>query len=67
MTPELKAKELVEKFTYYNHEEFAVPFATECVNEIITALEKLNPDYLKNTYWHPIDYWQSVRQEINNL
>ncbi len=74
-----RAKELVEKFKDYAYVEWhggedemtneiaAKECALICVDEIISALKKNNPEYLKNTYWHPIDFYKQVIEEINKL
>lgn len=36
-------------------------------NEVIDALKSSNPNYFKKTYWHPIDYWDQVKEEIERL
>jgi len=64
-TPEEKAKELVDKFT-----EYPILFcdAKDCakivVDEAIDILRVLpyGMEYLSN-----IDYWEEVKQEIENL
>ena len=66
MTPKEKANELVEKYIslmdYYFRQD-AKQFAIVAVNEIINAVD-----------WHEfetpnteLDYWQQVKQEIENL
>lgn len=69
---ELKeAKELIEKFlplTYHGaHIEQAKAAAIICVDKIIEVMKRQNPNYKKNTYWHPIDYWQLVKQAIQSM
>ena len=63
-----KAKELVEKFTdienkyleYTDHIQ-AKQCALVCVDEIISACE------FNNVETHNTDWWNKVKQEINNL
>lgn len=38
-----------------------------CVDEVITALTRQNPNYKRYTCWHPIDYLEQVKEAINNL
>jgi len=75
MTPKEKAIELVDKFCEYSHTEF-IPYkggyqkdsqiknAKQCaliqVDGILMAIQDLPID---NTIW---DYWQQVKQEIEN-
>ncbi len=42
MNPSEKAKELIDKFTEFNHEEFAQPHALIHVDEIIALLNGMN-------------------------
>ena len=73
MTPEKKAKELVDKYKFYlgNEEENikeAKDLSLITVDEIINA----NPSYddYGGDGWKIIDntgYWKEVKQEINNL
>jgi hypothetical protein len=45
--------------------------AKKCVSilcdEVIGALKKVAPDYEDKTYWHSIDYWEQVKQEIEKI
>ena len=75
MTPEEKAKELVKKFekgifsigysTY--SEQRAKQCAIICCDEVSNALIKCSPDYAEKTLWHPIDYWEQVKEKIKSL
>jgi len=38
-----------------------------CVYEIIEAIKEITPEKTENTILHPIDYWEQVIVEINNL
>jgi hypothetical protein len=61
MTPKEKAKELFDKYTKfqngYGYEYKAKQCALIAVDELIL--------YAHNNYYH--NYWQEVKQEINNL
>lgn len=70
MTPKEKAEKMVEKFYFLfpiDGKSLAKRCAELCCNEIIHALKKNNPEYLSNTYWHPIDYWENVKSEIEGV
>ena len=69
MTPKEKAKELIEKFTYFGDpadytdpREIAIYHALIAVDEIIKDREKLFEHY-----WIDLKYWQEVKQEIEKL
>lgn len=78
MTPEEKAKELVESFkqhSYYDahdlttrsqrersNRDSAIECALICVNEIIKAVNFPSPEME-----HQKNHWQSVKEEINRL
>jgi hypothetical protein len=70
MTAKEKAANLVEKF-YFLFPTDGKSLAKRCAelscNEVIHALKKNNPEYLNNTYWHPIDYWENVKAEIEGV
>jgi hypothetical protein len=65
MTPKEKAIELVEKMTFSCHECDTQWKAKQCaliaVDEILFAIQDLE---CENVNW---DYWQEVKQEIENL
>jgi hypothetical protein len=70
MTPKEKAKELYDKFnnpdtTHYPYVHNAQQCALIAVDEIIDS----EPQYeWSNDYWkNPNDFWQEVKQEIENL
>jgi len=70
MTPKEKAEELFEKFnnpdtTHYPYVHNAQQCALIAVDEIIDS----EPQYeWSNDYWkNPNDFWQEVKQEIENL
>lgn len=78
MTPKEKALSLCQKFgwlstkweqTGYNSLELenAKQCALIAVDEIIESMNCKNKDYLEKTYWHPIDYWEQVKKEIENI
>ena len=68
MTPKEKAKELVNKFLQYTPVEFEYEYAKQCaliaVDEVMYSLSVMpyGMEYLSK-----IDYWEEVKQEINNL
>jgi hypothetical protein len=78
MTAQEKAKELVEKMndkiisfenimiTGYGY-QLSKQCALMAVEEILKCMEGKNPDYLLSTYWHPIDHWKQVKEEIEKL
>ena len=70
MTPKEKAQELFDKFnkpdtTHYPYVHNAQQCALIAVDEIIDS----EPQYeWSNDYWkNPNDFWQEVKQEIENL
>ena len=69
MTPKEKAKELVEAMAFScrecDYESKAKQCALIAVDEIIDS----EPQYeWSNDYWkNPNDFWQEVKQEIENL
>ena len=73
MTTKTKAKQLVEKMYSYQWREDSKEWrnAKHCAillcDETIKALKKANPGYLQTTYWHPIDFWKGVKEEIKIL
>jgi len=68
-----KAKELVLKYEKYLFDKFTtdedwvkcVECALIAVNEVILANPHSNP--LNTDVYSTMDYWQEVKQEINNL
>lgn len=68
MTPKEKAEELIDKFMIHSSGNSNDNTAKQCVlvaaNEIIRILNDLNTIY----YVSPaIEYWEEVKQELNNL
>jgi hypothetical protein len=69
MTPELKAKELFDKYfielNEHNecYEEAAIQCALIAVNEILN----LNVFEYTSDWSNTIEYWEEVKQEIINL
>ena len=63
MTPKEKAIELVEKFKWYCEGaiEYQQAIASIAVDEILNSIQDLEIADIK---W---DYWQEVKQEIENL
>ena len=63
MTPREKAKELVDKYLMNTPVGFHIDDAKECaliaVDEIINLVKHIDVD--------SEDYWEEVKQEINNL
>jgi len=69
MTPKEKAEELIETF-YYPTLKWALIHAKECAlkatDEVLKELSPLEQHPL-GTYTNPkIEYWQEVKQEIEN-
>ncbi len=60
MTPKEKAKELVDKFYIFNHigNKHAIKCALIAVDEILDPFRKVLPSSR--------NYWQEVKQEIEN-
>ena len=81
MTVKDKAYELFEKFyaleDCYQHANYegegrvCTHLAKQCaliaVDEIINALNEKSPEYGMTTYWHPIDFYKEVKDEIEKL
>lgn len=79
ITPEQKATQLYGEFSdkFYDleakqdiqldHElidEEAIKCGLICIDEIIASLIKLHPEYDEKYFWHPIDYWKEVKEEL---
>jgi hypothetical protein len=81
MTPKEKSIELRSKMRLFNGDDcYDEQKNIYCINgndakrcalilcdEVIGALKKVAPDYEDKTYWHSIDYWEQVKQEIEKL
>ena len=68
MTPEEKAKELVEKFySISGYRRFAIGYALICVDEIIKALNSYTTNNSEIHNSRRTKYWQEVKQEIEKL
>ena len=78
MTTKEKAEELVEKFQsgyivdgisyqFQNDDEDAKQYALIAVDEILIELQRLAFDYLLQVDYGIYNYWEEVKQEINNL
>jgi hypothetical protein len=72
MTPKQKAKELVDKFLQYTPVEFEYEYAKQsaliAVDEILKSLSQVKwIDEESIDFTSFFDYWQEVKQEINNL
>jgi len=69
MTPKEKAKELHRKFYLLNGESDSWDIAKQCaliaVDEIIKANPHSNP--FNTEVCSTMEYWQQVKQEIENL
>ncbi len=71
MTPQEKAEELVNMFNYGN-KHFLMPDAKQCAMiTIYEILEICSLDCITNLFNHEFEakfnYWQEVKQEIENL
>jgi hypothetical protein len=68
-----KVEELIEKFYIVFKEsplakeawrKEAIQCSIICVDEIIASYKNKSPNYENETYWHPIDYWQQVKERL---
>ena len=66
LTPKAKAAELIDRFISITLWNGYVTSAKECalisVDEVITQLEHMPPEYVTN-----ISYWREVKLELENL
>ena len=66
MTEKEKAQDLVDKFLQYTPVEYEYEYAIQCaliaVDEILKSYDSKDLIYPKE-----VNYWQEVKQEINNL
>ena len=77
MTPQEKAKELIEKFrfgkpiSYLEREADEIEFAKQCaliaVNEILRLMPTNNTLKLSDYSYINFKYWQEVRKQIEKL
>lgn len=75
MEPKEKAKQLFDAVSkdafeglgYYSHKKCSKRLAIICVDEIIKNMEGKKPYYIEKTYWHPLNYWRKVKEEIKNI
>ena len=75
MTAKEKAVDLVDKYFRACHKssdfELSWKVCKQCaliaVDEVINSMEGKEPNYLEKTYWHPLDYWQQVKDELTKL
>ena len=65
MTPEQKAKELVEKMNY-SHPEHEGYVAKQCALIAVDEIIKSSPNKPIETPF-TIEYWKNVKKEINKL
>jgi hypothetical protein len=65
MTPKDKALELVQKYFKANHQPYGFKDAKQCaliaVDEILDMVKHTPIEFIET------DYWQEVKQEIENL
>ena len=65
MTPKEKAIELVQKYFKANHQPYGFKDAKQCaliaVDEILDMVKHTPIEFIET------DYWQEVKQEIENL
>ena len=65
MTPKEKALELVQKYFKANHQPYGFKDAKQCaliaVDEILDMVKHTPIEFIET------DYWQEVKQEIENL
>jgi hypothetical protein len=68
MTPKEHADELINLFEHETYHQVKDGLANQCaiicVDRIIHALQNANPNYEKETYWHPIDFYRQVKEEL---
>ena len=64
MTPNEKAIELVYKFIKTNGNSF---FAKDCALIAVDEIIKANPIVPLEYALHEVNYWQEVRNEIQNI
>jgi len=68
MTPQDKAKELVEKYTFSCREcDNAKQCALICANEIIIQIESSTPKDDPYANLFAFDYWNEVKTEIEKM
>jgi hypothetical protein len=77
MTPKEKAKELISKFTFltypesnakfYNPKQCALIAVDELIKEARFSSEYIEEVFFTTGYYDKQDYWQEVKQEIENL
>ena len=68
MTPKEKAVELVDKFLQYTPVEFEYEYAKQsALIAVDEAMYSLSVIPYGMEYLSKIDYWEEVKQEINNL
>jgi hypothetical protein len=70
MTPKEKAKELVNKFVQFTpaEEEFEYDYAKSCALIAVDEILEDNVDDMSEELFDiRIEYWQSVKQEIEKL
>lgn len=69
MTPKQKAKELVFKFLQYTPVEFEYEYAIQCalIAVDVILIDVGAKDWSGDIACDGRNYWQEVKQEINNL
>ena len=74
MTPKEKAKELVEKFLFMYRPSMHPPYlkaneaAKQCALIAVDEIFEETRDYCEDNYHQDrMNYWQEVKQEIENL
>jgi hypothetical protein len=68
MTTKEKAQELVDKFLQFTPVEFEYEYAKQCaLIAVDEAMYSLSVIPYGMEYLSKIDYWEEVKQEINNL
>ena len=74
MTPKEKAKQLFRKFYILDHkiwQDTAKQCALIAIDEILENVDyffkELEKDNLPNKFNDEIEYWNEIKQEINNL
>ena len=73
MTPKEKAEELVDKYhkihaiNNYEVKQCALIAVDEILENVDYFFKELEKDNLPNKFDDEIEYWNEVKQEINNL
>lgn len=71
MTPKEKAEQIVQKFIYRTKDYVEIEDAKQCaiiaVDEILKTFPNINGIAVYEDHIVDIEYWQQVKEEIENL